>query len=221
MDKFEIILIAGIAISILLFILMITSIIQFILVKKELKTLEINKPKDRKKRRSWKKQRRLLENNKSKKMRYILFSLLGTLIIGGATGYAKYYQSTTISEQDTDNIVYGYYLLEQLEQQIKNIGKEDDKKVSDNIHTLAVSTSSFASKRGSDRSVEEAQILLNQYYARIGQLGVNVSSQNFSELKKDKKKQDEYLDDIKTVRNAQKKVITYYKIDEASLKEKK
>ncbi|MFW7431144.1 hypothetical protein [Vagococcus carniphilus] len=221
MDKFELILIIGVSISILLFILTIVSLIQFIFAKKKIKELTLSKPKDRKKRKRWKKEKRLAENQKSKKMRYVLFSLLATLIIGGGTGYAKYYQATTISDQDTDNIVYGYFLLEQIEQQIKNIDKQDDKKASENIHTLAISLSSFASKKGSDKSVEEAQILLNQYYARIGQFGINISSQNIEALKKDEEKQQEYLNDIETVKKAQKKVISYYKINESSLKEKK
>lgn len=221
MDTFEIILIVGIAISILLFILMVTSIFLLVSAKKNLKKLENCKPKDRKKRKRWKRDVRAAENKKSKQVRFVLFSLLGTLLIGGGTGYAKYYQATTISEQDTDNIVYGYYLLDQLEDQVKQVDKQNEKKASENIHTIAVSMSSFASKKGSDRSKEDAQIILNQYYARLGQLGINVSSQNFSELKKDKAKQDEYLEDIKNVRVTQKKVIKYYKIDESSLKEKK
>ena len=55
----------------------------------------------------------------------------------------------------------------------------------------------------------------------MGQFGVNISSQNFDALKKDKEKQQEYLNDIKTVKKTQKKVIDYYKINESSLKEKK
>lgn len=221
MDKFEIILIAGISISIILFILMIVSLIQFILAKKEIKKLIANKPKNKKKRRRWKQNVLKLENNKSKKLKYMLFSLLGTIVIGGASGYAKYYQSTTISGQDIDNIVYGYYLLENVEEQINKIDKNNDKKGSDNLHTLGISLSSFASKKGSEKGVEEAQVLLNQYYSRVGQFGVNLSSQNFEELKKSKEKQSEYLEDIKRVKITQKKVIDYYKIDESSLKEKK
>lgn len=221
MSTFDIVLIVGISVSILLFILMIVSLIQFIISKKNVKALQNSKPKDRKKRKKWKREVRQAENKKSKKLRTTLFSFLAFLIIGGGSGYAKYYQSTTITDEDTENIVYAYYLLDQTEQQLKAIDGKSEKKVSENIHTLAVSLSSFASKKGSGQSVEEAQVLLNQYYARVGQFGVNLSSQNFEALKKDKAKQQEYLEDIKTVKKSQKKVIDYYKIDESSLKEKK
>lgn len=221
MNKFEIILIVGVAVTILLFILMIVSFLQLIMTNKSLKILLSSRPKDRKKRRRWKKEVHYLESNKSKKLRNGLFALLGALIIGGGSGYTKYYQATTVSDGDTDNIVYSYYLLNQIEQQIKDIDKNDDKKAYANVHTLAVSLSSFASKKGSDRSVKEAQVLLNQYYARVGQFGINLSSQNITELKKDKEKQKDYLADIDRVKQTQKKVITYYKIDESSLKEKK
>ncbi len=221
MDKFEMILIAGIAITILLCMLICVFLVEFILTKKEITSLENNKPNDRKKRRGWRRELRILENKKHNKLKYMLFSLLGALLIGGASGYAKYYQSTTISDVDTDNIVYSYYLLDQMEQEIKDIDNKSDQKSFANIHTLAVSISSFSSKKGSDRSVEEAQLLLNKYYAQVGQLGVNLSSENVNELKKDKEKQTGYLDDITRVRGTQKKVLAYYKIDEASLKEKK
>lgn len=221
MNQFEIVLIIGISISILLSILVVISLIQFLNAKSNIKKLNNCKPKNRKKKKRWKKELNFEENKKSKKLRVFLFSFLGTLLVGGGTAYAKYYQATVISDQDTDNIVYSYYLLEQIEDQIKNIDKSNDKKTSDNIHNLAVSISSFASKKGSDRSKKDAQILLNQYYARVGQFGVNISSQDFDELKKDKEKQADYLDDIKNVKKTQKKVIQYYKIDESSLKEKK
>lgn len=221
MATFDIILIAGISATILLLILMIVSFIQVFLVNREYSALEKAKPKSKRRRRRWRRALDEIEDKRSKKIRITLFSLLAALLIGGGTGYAKYYQSTTISEQDIDNIVYGYYLLEQIEEQIQGISETSDQKSEENIHTLAVSLSSFASKKGSDRSTVDAQILLNQYYARIGQFGVNISSQNFKELKETPDKQEEYLNDIATIKKTQKKVIDFYKIDEKSLKSKK
>ena len=221
MATFDIILIAGISATILLLILMIVSFIQVFLVNREYSALEKAKPKSKRRRRRWRRALDEIEDKRSKKIRITLFSLLAALLIGGGTGYAKYYQSTTISEQDIDNIVYGYYLLEQIEEQIQGISETSDQKSEENIHTLAVSLSSVASKKGSDRSTVDAQILLNQYYARIGQFGVNISSQNFKELKETPDKQEEYLNDIATIKKTQKKVIDFYKIDEKSLKSKK
>lgn len=217
----EIILIAGISLSILLLILSGVYLFQFILSKKEIKKLSKDRPKDKKKRRRWKRKVNELENKKTKKLRGFIFSLLATLIIGGGSAYAKFYIATNISDEDTDNIVYGYFLLDQLEQQIKDIDKGNEQKVNKNVHVLSVSISSFSSKKGDNRGVEEAQILLNQYYSKLGQFGLNMTTQNMTELRESKEKQEECLADIKTVKTAQKKVMDYYKIDESSLKQKK
>ncbi|MGO3732934.1 MAG: hypothetical protein ACTJHC_07105 [Vagococcus sp.] len=156
MNTFEIIIIVGIAITILLFILTLVSIIKLFVVKRSIKTLENNRPRDKRKKRRWKKTLALEKKNKTKWVKTSLFSLIGTVLIGAGAGYAKFYQATNISEQDTDNIVYGYYLLDQMEEQLKDIEKKNDNKSASNIHKIAVSLSSFASKKGSDRSVEEA-----------------------------------------------------------------
>ncbi|MBO0429555.1 hypothetical protein JZO82_10315 [Vagococcus fluvialis] len=221
MDTFGIILITGMVITILLFILMLIFLIQFIFAKKSLKKLEKGRLKSRKKKKYWSRDIKALSVRKTKKIKYFIFCLIGFLSIGSGTAYIKYYQSTNISGQDIDNIVYSYYLLEQIEEQINKIDETNEKKSANNIHTLAISLSSFASKKGSDKSVVEAQILLNKYYAVIGQFGVNLSSQNFQELKSNKDKQNEFLDDILVVKKLQQEVIKYYKIDESSLKAKK
>lgn len=221
MDTLEIILIVGIVVTILLFILLIVYLSQFVTTRKKYKELATKKIKNKRKRRRLKRELEEYQEKSSKKLKGFLFSFLGFVLFTGGTGYAKFYQSTTISEYDIDNIVYGYYLLEQIEQQIIDIDSNDEKKTSENIHTLAVSLSSFSAKKGSDKGRMEAQILLNQYYSKIGQFGVNISSQNFSELKANKEKQEEYLGDIEKVKSNQNKVIEYYKIDESSLKSKK
>lgn len=221
MDTLEIILIVGIAVTILLFILLIVYLIQFIVARKKCKELATRKVKNKKKRKRLKLELEGYQEKSAKKLRGFLFSLLACILLASGTGYTKFYQATTISEYDIDNIVYGYYLLEQMEQQIIDIDSNDEVKTSENIHTLAISLSSFSAKKGSDKGRKEAQILLNQYYSKIGQFGVNISSQNFEELKENKEKQEEYLSDIAKVKTNQNKVIEYYKIDETSLKSKK
>ena len=221
MNNFEIVLIIGVSLTILLFILLISLLIRYIYLKSNEKKLSKARPRNRKKVKRWKLNLKQLEDKKAKVLRNMLFSLLAVFIIGGGTGYAKYYQSTTISEQDIDNIVYGYYLVEQITEQLNEIDSLEEKKASENIHTLGIALSSYSSKKGSDRSTEEAQILLNKYYARIGQFGLNISSQNFLDLKENEAMQKDYLEDLKKISEIQNKVITYYKIDESSLKSKK
>lgn len=139
MNTFEIIIIVGIAITILLFILTLVSITKLIITKKSIKILERSRPKDKRKKRRWKKELSLEKKNKSKWLKTSLFSLMSALLISAGAGYTKFYQATNISEQDTDNIVYGYYLLGQMEEQIQDIEKKNENKSASNIHKIAVS----------------------------------------------------------------------------------
>ncbi len=97
---------------------------------------------------------------------------------------------------------------------------ENDEKLNANIHTLAVRMASFSSKKGSDRGTKESQLLLNRYYARMGQLGVNLASQKAEVLKEDQELLQSYTQDIERVEESQNKVLAFYQVDEKSLAQK-
>ncbi len=220
-DTLDLVIVGGLALAIIFLVIMIFSLIQIFVKKQAIKRKQAEKPKDRKKRRRWNKELKRLEISKKRNVKWLIISLFISLVAGGGTGYTKYYQATNLTDEDTDNIVYGYYLLTQMEEQIKTLDKQSGKKKQNNIHELSLQMASFSAKKASDKGKKDAQVLLNRYYARTGQTGINLSAQNFDELKGSQEKKDEFLTDIKNVEVVQKEVLAYYKINESSLNTKK
>lgn len=218
MNFFDWSIIIGISITILLFISFILFFMSSIRIKKVLNKQQKNKPKSKRKRKKWSNEIKLLKKKKSSKIRFMIFSIIGVFIIGGATGYARWYQSTNLQDTDMDSLVYGYYLVDQIDKQLKDAEGENSKKNEENIHKLSLQISSYSSKKASDKGTKESQILINRYYARLGQFGINLASQNYDGLKENIA---EYQQDIVNIKTAQKQVLDFYKINENSLKQKK
>lgn len=214
------VIIGAISLGIICLILMIATFAAAFQAGSQLKELGA-KPKAKSSKKKWRRQRSRYEKAKQRHLKTGLALLVVTLVVSGIGGYAKYYQMTNMTAADTENIVTGYYLIDQMTEQLTTIeGNDNEEKVNANIHALAVRMASFASKKGSDRGTKESQLLLNRYYARMGQVGINLASQKASILIEDKALLESYLQDLKRVEESQNKVLSFYKIDEKSLSQK-
>ncbi|MGO2099732.1 hypothetical protein [Vagococcus salmoninarum] len=221
MLKIEWVVLISAALVILSLIMSIFFFSIYLRVRRRIQQTNNSKPQNKRKQKKWlRKLKKLDEAKKSSKKSMLLFLIL-FLVAGVSGGYAKYYQLTNMTSVDTENIVSSYYLLEQVEEQIGNLTESTEEisevQLSSNIHTLAVRMASFSSKKGSDRASEKAQLLLNRYYARVGQLGVNLSSQQYEELVLEDSVRKSFIEDITATKKVQKKVLDFYKISEASL----
>lgn len=216
MSLLEVIIIVGVSLAILLLIASILFIGLFIVNNSRLKKIKNKQAKKKSKKRK----KMMNDIQKKKKLYFILsfVSFLLFLLFSGGSYYAKYYQSSNLAASDSDNIVYGFYLLDELESQINNI--DDSEKKGANLHELGVSLASFAAKKGSDQATKEGQVLLNRYYTRVGQIGINLGSENLNQFKTSEEKQKEYIEEIKQAKTLQKEVTNYYKINQTSLKNK-
>lgn len=220
MTNIEWVIIGAISLGILCLLLMIAAFVASFRAKSQLKQLG-TKPKGTSAKKKWRRQKGRYTKASKNSLKTGVALALTTLVISGIGGYAKYYQMTNMTAVDTENIVTGYYLIDQMSEQLKAIeGSDNDEKSNSNIHTLAVRMASFASKKGSDRGTKESQLLLNRYYARMGQLGVNLASQKVQALKADKVLLESFLNDIERATESQKKVLSFYKVDEKSLAQK-
>lgn len=215
-------IIGAISLGILTIIMMMVAFVAMLRASATVKQLSAAKPKGRKAKKKWQRQLKRATKSRQKKLRTSVALLITSMVIGGVGGYAKYYQMTNMTAKDTENIVTGYYLLNQMTEQLNELadGAGNEEKMTANIQTLAVRMASFTSKKGSSRGTKESQLLLNRYYARMGQLGVNLSSQKASSLKEDTDTLTDYVTDVERVQAAQQKVLSFYKIDEKSLAEK-
>ncbi|MBP1040164.1 hypothetical protein I6N95_03975 [Vagococcus sp. BWB3-3] len=213
-------IIGAISLGIICLLLLILSFAASLRARSQLRKLG-GKPTGRSAKKKWRRQKNRYTKTQKSAFKSGSWLLLMTLVISGIGGYAKYYQMTNMTAADTENIVTGYYLLDQMTEQLNAIeSSENDEKLNANIHTLAVRMASFSSKKGSDRGTKESQLLLNRYYARMGQLGVNLASQKAEVLKEDQELLHSYIQDIERVEESQNKVLAFYQVDEKSLAQK-
>lgn len=220
MTVLEWVFIGGLAATFLFFIFSIYYLILFFSAKSKEKKLPKKKQKNRKKQKKIKRLQRKLKKQKSSRFRaFIILFLLGIVFLGSSL-YVKYYQSLSLSKDDSESIVKSYYLVKDFQGQIENAKNESDDSdtIKTNIRYLGTTMASYGTKSASPLNTEEGQLALNRYYNSIKQLGVNASI-NYDKFYGDATLCDEYLEDIKNVEKYEKIVFDYYKVSEADLKE--
>lgn len=223
MVQMEWVILISASLAILSIIMFLICLMSFLGNKQKLLTIKNNKPQKKRSQRKWRRDLQKTTTAKKSSGRNTLLFFLLLVLSTSVGGYSKYYQMTNMTKGDTENIVSGYYLLGQVEEQLTAASKENSnaEQLSSNIHTLAVRIASFSAKKGNDRASEEGQLLMNRYYARMGQFGINLSSQDYQELVTEPETLKNYFKDIEGIKQAQKKLLDFYKIDEASLNQKK
>ncbi|WP_086314243.1 hypothetical protein A5821_001851 [Enterococcus sp. 7F3_DIV0205] len=197
--------------------------ISFYLMFKTKRALEKVKRTKVKKKKQKQKRRKIRDlRNKSKKQRTwgIVLSLL--VVVSSITaGYSLYYQSMHLSQKDSKAVIQGYYLVENFENELKEAKTtENDVKAGKNIKLLAGQLSSYGIYKATIRNTEQGQKVLNKYYKSMKELGINVSSQTDGFFKDDALL-NEFEADLATIKKNQAAVVSYFKINEKALVNKK
>ena len=207
--------------AILCIIFAIVFLISYFLTKKERFKLKQLRPKNKKRRRILKKKSRMLIKKGKKQIQLgLMFLLLGTVLAGGAA-FSRYHQATNLGNRDSDGIVEGYYLLNKTSEQLASVQETPNvEKARKNLRELAAKLSGFGVRYADPRLTVEGQQLLNRYYSQMKELGLNLNNQSVESLQ-EKTTYENYLADIKKVQTIQKKVFTYFNVNEAALKQKK
>ncbi|ALS36028.1 hypothetical protein ABID30_000705 [Enterococcus rotai] len=207
--------------AILCIIFSIVCLISYFLTKKERLKIKQRRPKNRKKRRILKKKVHMLMKKGKKQIQLgLTFLLLGIALAGGAA-FSRYHQATNLGDRDSDGIVEGYYLLNKTFEQLESIeGTQNVEKTRKNMRELAAKLSGFGIRYADPRLTVEGQQLLNRYYSQMKELGLNLNNQSVESLQ-EKTTYENYLADIKKVQTIQKKVFTYFNVNETALKQKK
>lgn len=219
MLKLEWLILVSISLAFLFMLMSVFFLIIFSRVSRKGTLLKEAKPQKKRRLKQWRRECHYYRDEKQKLKRNMLVCLIVSIGMSGIVGYSRFYQLTNLTEGDTENIVSGFYLVDQVEKQLELITEGEGS--GENIHTLAVRMASFYSKKGSDRGSESGQLLVNKYYAKIGQLGVNLSSETYQELLAKELTLTIYKEDIQSLKKSQKKVLDFYKISESSLSGKK
>ena len=218
LDWFFIILLS---LAILVLICAIFQFLSSVSKNKKIKDLKKLHSKNKRKRKKMMIQRKKLENQQKKeRTRTIIFLLMGVLAIGAAF-YSRYYQSMNLSEKDSTAVVQGYLLNTEIERQLASLDKEENvEKSKKNIQELSARLASYGARRADGRLSKDGQLMLNQLYKNMKELGLNLSNQSLDSLKESETLAS-YQEDIKKIQVNQKNVFTYFHIDESALKEKK
>ncbi|WP_254907627.1 hypothetical protein [Candidatus Enterococcus lemimoniae] len=162
----------------------------------------------------------LIKKGKKQIQLGLMFLLLGTVLAGGAA-FSRYHQATNLGDRDSDGIVEGYYLLNKTSEQLASVQETPNvEKARKNLRELAAKLSGFGVRYADPRLTVEGQQLLNRYYSQMKEIGLNLNNQSVESLQ-EKTTYKNYLADIKKVQTIQKKVFTYFNVNEAALKQKK
>ncbi|WP_430597713.1 hypothetical protein [Enterococcus sp. AZ177] len=192
-----------------------------IVTNKKEKQLNAKRSKNKQRNKKIKRERNRLRSQKKKQVQStISLVVLATMLFAGAW-YSRYYQKTNLADQDGANIVQGYYLLSQVEKQIESVKNTSNiEKTRSNLRDLSAKIASFGIKSANGRLTIEGQQILNRYYIQMKELGLNLNNQSVESLRTEEV-YNEYVENLNKVKNIQKKVITYFKVNETALKNKK
>ncbi|MCA5013659.1 MULTISPECIES: hypothetical protein [unclassified Enterococcus] len=189
--------------------------------KKKYKMLRKKRPpKNKKKRKRFMAAKRRLE---SKLKKQFIWSIILLLFAGGSSFgamYSRYYQQHRLNGKESEAIVQGYYLIDELSLQLENIKKnENPQKAIKNISNLSSKMVSFGFTKASMALKEDKQVLLNRYFNTMKQLGTNLHEQSLETLQNEEALAG-YVNDINKLEMSQKEVFKQFKINEAALKKK-
>ena len=176
--------------------------------------------KNKRKRKKQLRQRRELEKKRKKQIRLVTTFLVCTLVFGSGALYSRYYQATNLGKKDSDAIVQGYYLMNEIQGQLEQVETtENEVKLQKNLYDLSARLASYGAREANGRLSDEGKILLNRLYTNMKELGLNMANQSIETLR-NKGVLEGYLADIKKAKENQAKVFTYFNVNENALKQK-
>ncbi|MBP1048110.1 hypothetical protein I6N96_17595 [Enterococcus sp. BWM-S5] len=221
MTTLDLIAVIALASAILFLLFTVLLIVLRVRLGRQLTKLKRVRTKNKKKRKRLVRQRRAVE----KKRRKYMISALALFILGsagvGISAYTIYYQSTNLNQKEQEQIVKGYYYLNDIEDQLmlaeSGTGGEE---LSSDLTTLASRIGAFAVVRADYRLGSDYQQLLNRYYSSLKDLGINLASRNLTFYDNVEELAD-FKEDVAKVRSNQKEVFKAFSVNEDSLKEQK
>lgn len=108
-------------------IFLVISLIGWTVGSQKLSKVSALKP-NKKQRRAWLEYRLELTNQISKKRNHAVFALIFAAVFAGGSFYIQYHQSTSLTAKDSENVVQGYFILQELEKQLTELPNSSNKK---------------------------------------------------------------------------------------------
>ncbi len=183
--------------------------------------LKKKRPKKKKRKKRWQRQCNNWKKRRSRSIRRSLLFLVVAICSVGSGFYARYYQATNLDENDSEIIVQSYFLVGEVEKELKGVQEGADAgKASAKLKEVVGMLVSYTNQTPSMNLTEEGQQLLRRYYTRTKEFGLNVDSQSSESLAKPELL-DELLTDITKIKKEQQTVFKMYGVNESALQQKK
>ncbi|MFD2305193.1 hypothetical protein [Enterococcus termitis] len=207
--------------AMLCFLFVIFCLFYFFTIKKELKKNQWKRrPKNKVKRKRWVRERRLLVSRQKRYFRQALVFLVVMVLSAGSAAYARYYQLTNLTAEDAKVVVQGYLLTEDLEQKLVTITEGGSiEKVYPQFQEVSSLLVTYGNRPVSAGLSTEGAKLLTRYYVSMKYVGMNLSTLSQEQLGQEEVVAG-YLKDINKIKERQKEVFTYFKVNESALKQK-
>lgn len=185
---------------------------------KQAKALKQQRPQKKKSQiKRWRRACQALDKKKKTFRRgcFILFSV--GIIVLPLSLYIRYYQATTLSSDNSDALVQGYVLTQEIEQDLLEVPTTDDpEQMQATIYDIAARLASYGTETPDPRLSQEGKLLMKDLFERMKRLGINLSGISVQQMQ-DPEQNSSYLADVERLRASQQKVFEYFRIDESSL----
>ncbi|WP_086314606.1 hypothetical protein A5821_002189 [Enterococcus sp. 7F3_DIV0205] len=193
----------------------------FFITNKDLDELNRKRPKNKQKKKRWARARRLLiRKKKAQVKRGTILIILSVLFVSSGL-YARYYQQTNLSSADSNIIVQSYFVTDEMNKTLVNFQNGGDvEKSKEKLMELSSLMASYGSSTPSNGLSKEGQQILNRYYVQVREYGTNAYSLTAKQLN-NPEIISTYIDDLKRIKETQKKVFKQFSINESALKQKK
>lgn len=188
---------------------------------KEWKKVRKRRFKNKKKQKQANRICKQLEQKKRKQRHLAIVCFILCMLAALSAGYARYYQLTNLTAEDADVVAKSYYLVGEMEKQIKAIdnGASPEKTVK-NLRNLSAQLASASIQVASQGMTLEGQKLLNKHFALTRNLAVNISNQT-QETLVNIETRTTYLNDIAKVTESEQTIFNHFKVNESALKQNK
>lgn len=222
MSVLEIMFIVFLAIAILSALGFILFLVLYIFQNQKIKKLPTKRFKNKKRNKQIARKRNQIIKQKRRAKIAVFVTLFCSVVFAGGSAYVSYYQAMNLTNNDSNAVVKGYYLLRDFEEQLILAKEKDEKdeKLQQNIRYLSTAMASYGIEKANTLNSKEGQLVLNRYYIAIKQLGMNASTQT-KKFYGNPALVDEFLTDVKKAETYEKAAFDYFKVDATAFSEEK
>lgn len=128
---------------------------------------------------------------------------------------------TNLSSADGNIIVQSYFITDEVEKSLTSLQNGADvDKTREKLLELSSLLASYGSTTPENGLSQKGQQMMNRYYVQLREYGVNIYSLSSEQLS-ESERITAYLEDLKRIKQTQKKIFKQFSVNESALRQKK